>query len=94
MTFIDYLKSQNISRDTEEGIIFAVASLLRPDATYREMSLIFADLPDISDVFEALWYGYETALDRVNYEREHGEPQPASAVIAEVLDDLRQRCAT
>ena len=35
----------------------------KPDIIYREASLIFVDLPVLSDTFELLWNDYEDALD-------------------------------
>ena len=93
MTFIDYLRSQGIDNSSPgaEGIVYAVIEAIRPDITYREASLIFADHPAISNMFEALWYGYEAELDRQNYEREHKEPEPVAIITGRVLDELRQR---
>ena len=93
MTFREYLNMQGIDNSTPgpEAYVYAAISATKPDITYREASLVFADLPVISDAFEALWYGYEDALDRMNYEREHNEPEPVSAITGRVLDILRQR---
>lgn len=95
MTFIQYLQDLDISNDTKgpEAIVFSVIAACRPDITYREASLLFADVPVIRDKFEALWYAYEDTLDRQNYHREHSEPVHVSAVIDDVIADLRKRCS-
>lgn len=93
MTFKDYLETQEIDNSTPapEAYVYAAIAAMRPDITYREASLVFADLPVISDAFEALWYGYEDALDRQNYYREHSEPEPVAVITGHVLEQLRQR---
>ena len=87
MTFIEYLKSQGIDNSSPgaEGIVYAVIEAKSPDITYREASLIFVKHPTLSDMFEALWYGYETELDRQNYEREHKEPEDVYTITGRVL---------
>lgn len=87
MTFIEYLRSLNISSDTPgpEAYIYTEIAAMSPDVTYREASLVFADLPGISDAFGALWYGYESELDRQNYERGYNEPKHVSLITGRVL---------
>lgn len=87
MTFIEYLQIRGISSDTPgpEGVVFTGIAELRPGITYREASLVFADIPVVSDVFEGLWHGYEDELDRQNYEREHNEPEHISVITGRVL---------
>lgn len=96
MTFISYLRRIGMTEDLHgpEGVVYAIISSCRPDITYREASLIFADLSVIRDAFESLWSGYESELDRQNYEREHSEPVPVSVIIDEVVADLRKRCSS
>lgn len=106
MTFKGYLETQGINNSTPgpEAYVYAAISAMRPDITYREASLIFADLPVISDAFEALWYGYEDALDLLRpvegseidtvgifNERFNKDPEPVSVITGRVLDVLRQR---
>lgn len=95
MTFKEYLQDLDISNDTKgpEAIVFSVIAACRPDITYREASLIFADVPVIRDTFERLWNEYESELDRLNYEREHSEPVHVSVIIDEVIADLQRRCS-
>ena len=91
MTFKEYLQDLDISNDTKgpEAIVFSVIAACQPDITYREASLIFADVPVIRETFEALWYGYEAELDRQNYER--SGPVDVYTITGRVLDDIRQR---
>ena len=93
MTFKDYLQRLGIDNNTSgsEAIVYAVIAACRPDITYREASLVFADVPVICDTFEALWYAYEDYLDRQNYEREHSEPVHVSAITGVVLSRLMQQ---
>ena len=96
MTITDYLSEiKHINSNTlgSEGIVFSVLSATDPDIDYRTASLIFADLPVVRDTFESLWSGYESELDRQNYEREHSEPVPVSDIIDQVVEDLRKRCS-
>lgn len=93
MTFKEYLQDLDISNDTKgpEAIVFSVIAACRPDITYREASLLFADVPVIRDTFERLWYEYESELDRQNYDREHSEPVHVSVVTGAVLTRLMQQ---
>lgn len=95
MTFREFLQSMNIDSSTSgaDGIVYATIAACRPDITYREASLLFADVPVIRDTFEALWYAYEDTLDRQNYHRERNEPVHVSVIIDEVVADLRRRCS-
>lgn len=95
MTFRDYLQRIDITEDTRgrEGIVYAVISACKPDITYREASLLFADLSVIGDTFEALWYAYEDTLDRMNYHKEQHDLVPVSVIIDEVVEDLQRRCS-
>ena len=87
MTFRDYLQTQGIDNSTRgpEAYVFAAISRARPDITYREASLFFADLPVISDTFELLWNDYEDALDLMR-------PVEGSEIDAEgiLLDKLNR----
>ena len=71
MTFVEYLRSRNIDESTPgaEGILFEIMSAVTA-TDYRMLSLVAADLPELVDLFERLWYDYETELDRQNYEAE------------------------
>ena len=93
MTFKDFLQSFGIDNSTPglEAIVYAVIAACRPDITYREASLIFADMPVICDTFESLWYAYESELDRQNYEREHTEPVHVSVITGRVLKQLTEQ---
>ena len=93
MTFKEYLQDLDISNDTKgpEAIVFSVIAACRPDITYREASLIFADVPVIRDTFESLWYAYESELDRRNYEREHAGPVPVSVITGRVLKHIAEQ---
>lgn len=95
MTFKEFLQSMNIDSSTSgaDGIVYATIAACRPDITYREASLLFADVPVIRDTFEALWYGYEDTLDRQNYHRDQNDPFPVSVIIDQVVEDLRKRCS-
>lgn len=93
MTFKEFLQSMNIDSSTSgaDGIVYAAIVACRPDITYREVSLIFADVPVIRDTFERLWYEYESELDQQNYDREHSEPVHVSVVTGAVLTRLMQQ---
>lgn len=93
MTFKEYLQDLDISNDTKgpEAIVFSVIAACRPDITYREASLLFADVPVIRDTFEALWYAYEDALDRRNYHREHDEPVHVSVITGRVMECIAEQ---
>lgn len=93
MTFKEYLEKQGISNSTPgpEAIVYAAISAMRPDISYREASLVFVDIPVISDTFESLWYGFEDALDRLNYEREHNEPEYVADITKQILMKIRPR---
>lgn len=97
MTITEYLSEiMHIDGNTpgSEGIVFSVLSAMNPGIDYRTASLIFADVPVICDVFEALWYAYEDYLDRQNYEREQGGPVPVYEVTGAILEDLLQNSFT
>lgn len=106
MTFREYLQTQGIDNSARgpEAYVYAAITRERPDITYREASLIFADVPVIRDTFEALWYGYEDALDLLRpvegseidtvgifIDRFNKEPEHVSVITGRVLDVLRQR---
>ena len=93
MTFKDYLQRLGIDNSTPgpEGIVYAVIAACRPDITYREASLIFADVPVVCDTFASLWYGFESFLDSLNYEREHSEPVHVSVITGRVLKHLTEQ---
>ena len=94
MTFREFLQEMNIDSSTPgaEGIVYAAIAACKPDITYREASLIFADLTIIRAKFEELWYCFEDTLDRQNYHRDQNDPVPVSVIIDEVIADLRKRC--
>ena len=65
MTFKEYLHLQGINNSTHGPAAYVYAAIARakPDISYREASLVFVDLPVLSDTFELLWNDYEDVLD-------------------------------
>lgn len=106
MTFIDYLKSQDIDNGTpgSEGIVYAVIAAMKPGIEYREASLLFADVPVIRETFERLWSEYEDATDLLRsiegseidsaaifFDRCGKEPEDVYTITGRVLEDLKSR---
>ena len=92
MTFISFLKSNGINRNTPgpAGKLYAIMSAMGSDSNdYRTASLAVADFGEVADVFAMLWDRYETELD-VMYNRPATEPEPAAEVIRRVIDGMRQ----
>lgn len=105
MTFIDYLKSQNIDNSTpgSRGIVYAVMAAMRSDIEYREASLLFADVPVIRDMFSLLWSEYEDAMDllrpiegneidtkEIFHNRCGKDPEDVYTITGRVLESLQR----
>lgn len=67
MSFIEFLQTEEAVQ-SDHTIIDVINDMVSGHDDYRALSLAFADVPELRDVFESLWYEYETELDRQEYE--------------------------
>lgn len=71
MSFIEFLQTQDVIQN-DPGLTNTIIDVINDMASghddYRTLSLVFADIPELRNIFESFWYEYETELDRQEYE--------------------------
>lgn len=96
MSFIEFLQTQDVIQN-DPGLTSTIIDEINDIASghddYRTLSLVFADISELRDVFESLWYEYETELDRQEYESVTRKSKfvPVQDVIGRILSNLKRR---
>lgn len=99
MSFIEFLQTQDTTQndpDLSNTIIEVINGKASGRDDYRTLSLVFADIPELRDIFESLWYEYETELDRQEYESvtRKSKSVPVQDVIGWILNNLKRKIQT